>query len=156
MSPLLDLLDHAMVGALGWTLLHFVWQGALIGLAAFVVLRVVRPVDASVRYVIGLGALAAMLVTAGGTLAMMATPPRAPGAASKSDPHATLSSAYVTGHIISEAPANPSAARRLLSQSGVRLDGEALGEESLDLPAERLDGAVIQVGKRRLKRLRRR
>jgi tyrosyl-tRNA synthetase len=49
-----------------------------------------------------------------------------------------------------------SEARRLLSQSGVRLDGEALGEDALDLPAERLDGAVIQLGKRRLKRLRRR
>jgi tyrosyl-tRNA synthetase len=49
-----------------------------------------------------------------------------------------------------------SEARRLLSQSGVKLDGEALTEDSLDLPAERLDGAVIQLGKRRLKRLRRR
>jgi tyrosyl-tRNA synthetase len=49
-----------------------------------------------------------------------------------------------------------SEARRLLSQSGVKLDGEALSEEALDLPADRLDGAVIQVGKRRLKRLRRR
>jgi len=49
-----------------------------------------------------------------------------------------------------------SEARRLLSQSGVRLDGEALTDESLDLPAERLDGAVIQLGKRRVKRLRRR
>ena len=49
-----------------------------------------------------------------------------------------------------------SEARRLLGQSGVKLDGEALGDDSLDLPAERLDGAVIQLGKRRLKRLRRR
>jgi tyrosyl-tRNA synthetase len=49
-----------------------------------------------------------------------------------------------------------SEARRLLSQSGVKLDGEALTEDSLDLPAEQLDGAVIQLGKRRLKRLRRR
>jgi tyrosyl-tRNA synthetase len=49
-----------------------------------------------------------------------------------------------------------SEARRLLSQSGVRLDGEALDEDALDLPAERLDGAVIQLGKRRIKRLRRR
>jgi tyrosyl-tRNA synthetase len=47
-----------------------------------------------------------------------------------------------------------SEARRLLGQSGVKLDGEALGDDSLDLPAERLDGAVIQLGKRRLKRLR--
>jgi tyrosyl-tRNA synthetase len=49
-----------------------------------------------------------------------------------------------------------SEARRLLSQSGVRLDGEALGDDALDLPADRLDGAVIQLGKRRVKRLRRR
>jgi tyrosyl-tRNA synthetase len=46
--------------------------------------------------------------------------------------------------------------RRLLAQAGVRLDGRAIGEEELDLPAERLDGAVIQLGKRRFKRLRRR
>ena len=49
-----------------------------------------------------------------------------------------------------------SEARRLLGQAGVKLDGEALEGDALDLPAERLDGAVIQLGKRRLKRLRRR
>jgi tyrosyl-tRNA synthetase len=47
-----------------------------------------------------------------------------------------------------------SEARRLLSQAGVKLDGEPLDESALDLPAERLDGAVIQLGKRRFKRLR--
>jgi hypothetical protein len=36
----------------------------------------------------------------------------------------------------------------------VRLDGEPLGAEEQDLPAERLDGAVLQVGKRRFRRLR--
>ena len=49
-----------------------------------------------------------------------------------------------------------SEARRLLDQAGVKLDGEALGGDELDPPAERLDGAVIQLGKRRHKRLRRR
>jgi tyrosyl-tRNA synthetase len=49
-----------------------------------------------------------------------------------------------------------SEARRLLSQAGVRLDGEPLDASELDLPPERLDGAVIQLGKRRFKRLRRR
>jgi tyrosyl-tRNA synthetase len=49
-----------------------------------------------------------------------------------------------------------SEARRLLGQAGVKLDGEALDESALDLPVERLDGAVIQLGKRRHKRLRRR
>jgi tyrosyl-tRNA synthetase len=49
-----------------------------------------------------------------------------------------------------------SEARRLLAQRGVRLDGEWLSESTLELPPERLDGAVIQLGKRRFKRLRRR
>jgi tyrosyl-tRNA synthetase len=47
-----------------------------------------------------------------------------------------------------------SEARRLLSQGGVKLDGEQLGPDDVDLPAERLDGAVIQLGKRRFKRFR--
>jgi tyrosyl-tRNA synthetase len=46
--------------------------------------------------------------------------------------------------------------RRLLAQSGVRLDGRAIGEEQLDMPVDELDGAVIQLGRRRFKRLRRR
>jgi tyrosyl-tRNA synthetase len=48
-----------------------------------------------------------------------------------------------------------SEARRLLAQGGVRLDGEQLAADELDLPADRLDGAVLQVGKRRHKRFRR-
>ena len=44
--------------------------------------------------------------------------------------------------------------RRLLSQGGVRLDGEQLGGGDLDVAADRLDGAVLQVGKRRHKRFR--
>src|ERR671916_646601 len=42
-----------------------------------------------------------------------------------------------------------SEARRLLAQSGVKLDGEPLDGSSLELPPEQLDGAVIQLGKRR-------
>jgi tyrosyl-tRNA synthetase len=48
-----------------------------------------------------------------------------------------------------------SEARRLLSAGGVRVDGEPLDGGELDVPAERLDGAVVQLGKRRFKRLRR-
>ena len=46
--------------------------------------------------------------------------------------------------------------RRLLAQAGVKLDGRAIGEQQLDMPVDELDGAVIQLGKRRFKRLRRR
>jgi len=45
-----------------------------------------------------------------------------------------------------------SEARRLLEQGGVRLDGEPLVGE-LDVPSERLEGALLQVGKRRFRRL---
>jgi tyrosyl-tRNA synthetase len=45
--------------------------------------------------------------------------------------------------------------RRLLAQGGVRLDGEPLSDGDQDLAAERLEGAVLQVGKRRFRRLRR-
>jgi tyrosyl-tRNA synthetase len=44
-------------------------------------------------------------------------------------------------------------ARRALSQGGVKLDGEPVSD--LDVPADRLDGALLQVGKRRFRRLRR-
>ena len=49
-----------------------------------------------------------------------------------------------------------SEARRLLGQGGVKLDGTDLDESRLDLPAEELDGVVLQVGKRRYRRLRKR
>ena len=44
--------------------------------------------------------------------------------------------------------------RRLLQQSGVKLDGETLDGAALDVPAAGLDGGVLQLGRRRFKRLR--
>jgi tyrosyl-tRNA synthetase len=46
-----------------------------------------------------------------------------------------------------------SEARRLLAQGGVRLDGDPLTEGDLDVPIERLEGAVLQVGKRKFRRI---
>jgi tyrosyl-tRNA synthetase len=48
-----------------------------------------------------------------------------------------------------------SEARRLLAQGGVKLDGGDVDGSTLDMPAEELDGAVLQVGRRRFKKLRR-
>jgi tyrosyl-tRNA synthetase len=45
-------------------------------------------------------------------------------------------------------------ARRMLAQGGVRLDGEPLGADDLDLPREQVDGHVLQVGKRHFRRVR--
>lgn len=47
-----------------------------------------------------------------------------------------------------------SEARRLIRQGGVKLDGEAIDAEMLDLEAAALEGRVLQVGKRRFRRLR--
>lgn len=46
-----------------------------------------------------------------------------------------------------------SEARRVLQQGGVKLDGEPLPAEPLDYDPAGLDGKVIQLGKRRFKRL---
>jgi tyrosyl-tRNA synthetase len=54
--------------------------------------------------------------------------------------------------IASEFGGSRSEARRTISQGGVKLDGEPV--LSLDLPASELDGRVLQVGKRRFRRLR--
>jgi tyrosyl-tRNA synthetase len=45
-------------------------------------------------------------------------------------------------------------ARRTIAQGGVKLDGEPVAADVLDLPANALDGRVLQVGKRRFRRLR--
>jgi tyrosyl-tRNA synthetase len=46
-----------------------------------------------------------------------------------------------------------SEARRLLSQGGVKVDGEAIDGDRLDIPLAELEGKVLQVGKRRFVRV---
>ncbi len=46
-----------------------------------------------------------------------------------------------------------SEARRLIAQGGVKLDGEGVPPDRLDMPAGELSGRVLQVGKRRFVRL---
>jgi hypothetical protein len=53
---------NALIDVAGWTLVSFVWQGALIATAAAGVLRLARQAPATVRYAVACEALAAMLV----------------------------------------------------------------------------------------------
>jgi tyrosyl-tRNA synthetase len=46
-----------------------------------------------------------------------------------------------------------SEARRALAQGGVRIDGEPLPGDELDLPLAAIDGRVLQLGKRRFVRV---
>lgn len=48
-----------------------------------------------------------------------------------------------------------SEARRLIEQGGVSLGGEALGPDEYDVDAQRAEGQVLKVGKRRFRRLQR-
>jgi tyrosyl-tRNA synthetase len=47
-----------------------------------------------------------------------------------------------------------SEARRLIEQGGVKVDGETVPGDRLDLPARDLDGAILQLGRRRFRRIR--
>ena len=58
---------NALIDVAGWTLLSFVWQGALIAAAAAAVLRLSRHAPATVRYAVACGALTAMLVAPAAT-----------------------------------------------------------------------------------------
>jgi tyrosyl-tRNA synthetase len=71
------------------------------------------------------------------------------GAAHMTDGKAHLPAVIADGFGISR-----SEARRQLGQGGVRLDGEPLQGDQLDLEAGRLDGAVLQVGRRQFRKLR--
>ena len=52
---------NALVQALGWTLLHFLWQGLLIGCATALAWAVLRNARPEARYAVGCGALLACL-----------------------------------------------------------------------------------------------
>src|SRR5262245_44188536 len=55
-------LDRMAVDALGWTLLHFVWQGVLIAMAFAAVDRLLSRRSANVRYLVACGTLLVMLI----------------------------------------------------------------------------------------------
>ena len=57
--------------------------------------------------------------------------------------------------IAAEFELSTSEARRLIQQGGVRLDGEVVDADALDREPSELVGRVLQVGKRRFRRLRR-
>src|SRR5438270_3064310 len=61
---------------------------------------------------------------------------------------------HLPGLIAAEFGVSRSEARRLIDQGAVTLGGEQLGEGEHDVPAERADGQVLKVGRRRFRRLR--
>jgi hypothetical protein len=60
---------------IGWTLVHFLWQGSLIALVLAAVLRLIRPHSSSLRYFIACAALVAMVGALVITIPMVASAP---------------------------------------------------------------------------------
>src|SRR3990170_1127401 len=60
MTVVETLLSRPAAQAIGWALLHFIWQGALIGILTSIVLRLLRRSAADVRYVVSTIALSLM------------------------------------------------------------------------------------------------
>ncbi len=62
MNTLLERLwQDPLIQSLGWTLLHFVWQGAILAGIFGVVRRVLRSASANARYLAGCATLLLML-----------------------------------------------------------------------------------------------
>lgn len=69
-----------VISAAGWTLIHFIWQGTVIGALFFGVMPLMRNASATVRYWLGMLALGAMLVCAITTFCFFLGSPPGPAA----------------------------------------------------------------------------
>ena len=69
-----QLFDSEWIQALGWTLLHSLWQGVLIALLLAIVLLIFRKQSANSRYLFGILALSGLLVSIVVTFALIYTP----------------------------------------------------------------------------------
>ncbi|MCE5278371.1 MAG: M56 family metallopeptidase [Planctomycetaceae bacterium] len=69
-----------LIHALGWALVHSLWQGALIAAAAALALRLIPPVRSRARYATACAALLAMVLLTAATALICAARPGAPQA----------------------------------------------------------------------------
>jgi len=68
MNSIATLLDKPIFQALGWTLIHFIWQGALIAILYAGVSVLLRRFSANVRYAAACGAMLLMLIAPAATI----------------------------------------------------------------------------------------
>lgn len=81
----------------GWTLVHFVWQGAAIGAGAAVGLYLLRRATSNIRYVFASAALILMLLSLVVTARLVSSPPGTPiaGVASRSSSTSPVLTSFV-------------------------------------------------------------
>jgi beta-lactamase regulating signal transducer with metallopeptidase domain len=92
MFTLENILSPPIVQKLGWTLLHFVWQGAVVAFLLAVLLRILRKCTASLRYIVACLALVVIVLMPMITFKLVPAPDPAPAVESMPIP-ARLSAA---------------------------------------------------------------
>jgi len=63
MKILVTFIPDNLIHALGWTIFHSVWQGMIIGLILFLIFIYRRNISSQTRYLLGVFALAAILIS---------------------------------------------------------------------------------------------
>src|SRR5687768_3201192 len=113
MTVFLD--DELLVRAIGWTLLHTLWQGVLFAALLALLLRMMRAAPSNARYAVACGAMTLLVTSALLTFALLAQRPQIPRAATpvaanfgKTPDITTLPTAFA-----SVAPANGTPAQRV-------------------------------------------
>jgi len=71
MTPTPDVATPALIRAVGWALVHFLWQGTLIAGGLAVILAVARRAPATLRYAVSCAAMLAMLVVSVATVSVL-------------------------------------------------------------------------------------
>jgi beta-lactamase regulating signal transducer with metallopeptidase domain len=104
----------------GWTLLHFVWQGTAIGLAAAVGFRLLRTTAPHVRYLLASASMATMLIAPVATAARLSSSASALAAPRISASTISLASAPRSPDVVARDVAATSAVRASAGRS--RLD----------------------------------
>jgi beta-lactamase regulating signal transducer with metallopeptidase domain/thiol-disulfide isomerase/thioredoxin len=79
MSPLRTLLDSAVVNRLGWTLVHFLWEGLAVAVVLGLVLALLRKRSAGTRYLVALGGMVALAALPAVTFLLVPPPKQAAG-----------------------------------------------------------------------------
>lgn len=74
MNAITQLLGDGVIRAIGWTLLHSLWQGMIIALALAFVMLAMRRQSSNARYLAGLSALGLLMITAIFTFFKIYTP----------------------------------------------------------------------------------
>ncbi|HAL45778.1 MAG TPA: hypothetical protein DCP47_07685 [Phycisphaerales bacterium] len=71
MYVLQNLISQEAVQRIGWTLIHFIWQGALIALLLVIVLRLIRKQSSNLRYAVACAAMLFMVAAPAVTFGLL-------------------------------------------------------------------------------------